>query len=52
MWHSFWDFVFYLSSVLLAIFFGAALGNVVRGVPLNTDGYFFEPLWINFNRHT
>ncbi len=52
MWHSFWDFVFYLSSVLLAIFFGAALENVVRGVPLNTDGYFFEPLWINFNRHT
>ena len=36
------------SSVLLAIFFGAALGNVVRGVPLGADGYFFEPLWTNF----
>ena len=34
--------------MLLAIFFGAALGNVVRGVPLNADGYFFEPLWTNF----
>jgi cytochrome d ubiquinol oxidase subunit II len=34
--------------VLLAIFFGAALGNVVRGVPLGADGYFFEPLWTNF----
>ena len=34
--------------MLLAIFFGAALGNVVRGVPLNADGYFFEPLWTNW----
>jgi cytochrome d ubiquinol oxidase subunit II len=33
---------------LLAIFFGAALGNVVRGVPLGADGYFFEPLWTTF----
>ena len=48
MWHSFWDFCFSLSSVLLAIFFGAALGNVVRGVPLNAEGYFFEPLWTTF----
>jgi cytochrome d ubiquinol oxidase subunit II len=48
MWHSFWDFVFSLASILLAIFFGAALGNVVRGVPLNSEGYFFEPLWTDF----
>ncbi len=39
---------FALSSALLAIFFGAALGNVVRGVPLDAQGYFFEPLWTNF----
>ncbi len=48
MWHSFWDFCFSGSSILLAIFFGAALGNVVRGVPLNADGNFFEPLWTTF----
>jgi cytochrome d ubiquinol oxidase subunit II len=48
MWHSFWDFVFCLASILLAIFYGAALGNVIRGVPLNEAGYFFEPLWTNF----
>jgi cytochrome d ubiquinol oxidase subunit II len=48
MWHSFWDFVFSLASILLAIFFGAALGNVIRGVPLNSEGYFFEPLWTTF----
>jgi cytochrome d ubiquinol oxidase subunit II len=48
VWRGFFDVVFSLSSVLLAIFFGAALGNVIRGVPLNADGYFFEPLWTNF----
>ena len=48
LWHGFYDFLFTLSGVLLAIFLGAALGNVVRGVPLNADGYFFEPLWTTF----
>ncbi len=48
LWHNFWDFCFCLASVLLAIFYGAALGNVVRGVPLNAEGYFFAPLWTTF----
>lgn len=42
------EFVFSLASLLLAVFFGAAVGNVVRGVPLGSDGYFFEPLWTDF----
>ncbi len=48
VWQDFFDVVFSVSSILLAIFFGAALGNVVRGVPLDATGYFFEPLWTNF----
>jgi cytochrome d ubiquinol oxidase subunit II len=48
VWVGFFDLIFCVSSVLLAIFLGAALGNVVRGVPLGADGYFFEPLWTNF----
>ena len=48
VWVGFFDVVFCVSSILLCIFFGAALGNVVRGVPLRADGYFFEPLWTNF----
>ncbi|MGD0413844.1 MAG: cytochrome d ubiquinol oxidase subunit II [Terriglobales bacterium] len=48
VWQDFFDVVFSLSSILLAVFFGAALGNVVRGVPLDASGYFFEPLWTNF----
>jgi cytochrome d ubiquinol oxidase subunit II len=48
LWKQFADAIFAISSALLAIFFGAALGNVVRGVPLNADGFFFLPLWTNF----
>ena len=49
MWASFWDAMFFIGSSLLAVFFGAALGNVVRGVPLDESGYFFQPLWTNFS---
>jgi len=45
VWDPLWDFLFSASSLLLAVFFGAALANVVRGVPLDSTGYFFEPLW-------
>jgi cytochrome d ubiquinol oxidase subunit II len=49
LWKGFFDAIFGLASILLAIFLGAALGNVVRGVPLRADGYFFEPLWTNWH---
>jgi cytochrome bd ubiquinol oxidase subunit II len=48
VWSPLCDAVFCCSSALLAISFGAALGNVVRGVPLDASGSFFEPLWTNF----
>jgi cytochrome bd ubiquinol oxidase subunit II len=48
IWTPFWDAIFSLSSTLLAVFFGAALGNVVRGVPLDANQEFFLPLWTNF----
>src|SRR5438477_7621905 len=41
LWHTFWDVIFAGASVLLAIFYGTALGNVARGVPIEADGYFF-----------
>ncbi len=49
LWETFWDALFFLGSALLAVFFGAAIANVVRGVPLSQSGYFFEPLWTDFN---
>ena len=49
VWASFWDGMFFVGSSLLAVFYGVALGNVVRGVPLGEDGYFFQALWTNFS---
>jgi cytochrome d ubiquinol oxidase subunit II len=48
VWQSLLDGVFGFSSLLLTIFYGAALANVLRGMPLDTDGYFFLPLWTNW----
>jgi cytochrome d ubiquinol oxidase subunit II len=48
LWRTFFDGLFAFSSSLLAIFFGAALANVVRGVPIGPDDYFFLPLWTNW----
>ncbi len=54
MWKDMWDTAFGVSSLLLALFFGMALGNIVRGVNLGgvENGvsvyeahYFFLPLW-------
>jgi len=48
VWSGFFDGCFAFSSLLLIVFYGVALGNVVRGVPLEKDGYFFLPLWTNW----
>lgn len=54
LWKAVWEKSFGMASLLLALFFGAALGNVVRGVNLGgvVNGiskfeptYFFNPLW-------
>jgi cytochrome d ubiquinol oxidase subunit II len=47
LWRQFCYGVFAFASTLLIIFYGAALANVVRGVPLGADRYFFLPLWTN-----
>ena len=40
LWHDFWDTAFTGSSALLVVLFGVAIGNVIRGVPLDAAGYF------------
>jgi cytochrome d ubiquinol oxidase subunit II len=49
LWRTSWDFFFCLASVLLPVFFGAALGNLLRGVPLGPDGWFALPLFTDFS---
>ena len=48
LWRAFWDFGFAGSNVLLAILFGAAIGNVVRGMPLQAGVPLSLPLFTDF----
>lgn len=54
LWKVFWDRLFGISSLLLALVFGIAFGNIIRGVNLGgvengvaiyEPHYFFSPLW-------
>src|SRR6266853_1691205 len=49
LWQPLWSSIFGLASAVLALVFGVALGNVVRGVPLDQSGYFFLPFWTNLS---
>ena len=46
-WRSVWDFAFGFGSLLPAILFGVAVGNIMRGIPLEDEifiGSFFDLL--------
>jgi len=49
LWRAFWDGIFALASALAPVLLGAALGNVLRGVPLGADGWFALPLFDSFS---
>jgi cytochrome d ubiquinol oxidase subunit II len=49
LWRAAWHVVFVGANLLLAILIGAALGNVVRGVPLDADGKFALAFFTNFS---
>jgi cytochrome d ubiquinol oxidase subunit II len=49
LWRSAWHFCFVASNVLLAILIGAALGNILRGVPVGADGKFALSFFTNFS---
>jgi cytochrome d ubiquinol oxidase subunit II len=48
LWQSAWHAVFAGASLLLALLFGVALGNVVRGVPIDASGRFSMALFTTF----
>ncbi len=49
LWRTAWHTIFVAANVILAILIGAALGNIVRGVPLGTDGTFALAFFTNFS---
>ncbi|MGC3974421.1 MAG: cytochrome d ubiquinol oxidase subunit II [Nitrospira sp.] len=49
LWRRFWDTIFFGTGLSLALLFGLFAGNIIRGVPLNAEGYFFLPLWTDLH---
>ena len=39
-WRASWDTAFSISSIIIALLMGVALGNIITGIPLNTDKEF------------
>ncbi len=48
LWRTAWDFVFCAGSAVLPVLFGAALGNLLRGLPIDGQGYFALALFTDF----
>ncbi|NVB81984.1 MAG: cytochrome d ubiquinol oxidase subunit II [Kofleriaceae bacterium] len=49
LWQHAFDVVFAFSSAVLAFVLGVALGNVLRGVPIDATGFFSAPLFTDFD---
>jgi len=45
LWRAAWDATFAFASAGMAVVLGVALGNIVRGLPLDESGYFQEDLF-------
>ncbi len=39
-WKKLWDNLFGIGSLLAALLFGVAVGNILHGIPVNKDGFF------------
>jgi cytochrome bd ubiquinol oxidase subunit II len=51
LWRAFLDASFALASTVLALVLGASLGNILRGVPIGSDGELASPLFTDFSPH-
>lgn len=48
LWRIFWDTAFTVVNILIALLLGAALGNLIRGVPLGPSGKFSLAFFTDF----
>jgi cytochrome bd ubiquinol oxidase subunit II len=49
LWTGLWDTVFSVSSLLLTVLFGVAVGNVLRGVPFDSHSQFIGSFTVLLN---
>lgn len=48
LWRTFWDVAFAVMNILISLLLGAALGNILRGVPLGATGKFSLAFFTDF----
>ena len=48
-WRRFWDAAFGFGSLVPAVLFGVAFGNILRGLPLDEAGRLIGPVWVLLN---
>jgi cytochrome bd ubiquinol oxidase subunit II len=51
-WRKFWDSAFSISSILIGLLMGIALGNIITGIPLGPDKEFMGTFWNMINPYT
>ncbi|MCD6499307.1 MAG: cytochrome d ubiquinol oxidase subunit II [Deltaproteobacteria bacterium] len=51
-WHVFWDGAFWFGSTLAPILFGVVMGNILRGISLDTKGQFAGSFWTLLNPYS
>ncbi len=49
LWRAAFDGLFAFASIVMAMVLGIALGNLVRGVPVDESGWFHEDLFTDFH---
>ncbi len=48
-WRATWDTVFSVASIVASLLFGVALGNILRGIPLDASGNYLGSFWTLLN---
>lgn len=51
-WKKVWDFVFNISSYLIVLLLGLTLGNIVSGLPIDSNKEFIGSFWGLFNPYS
>lgn len=51
-WRNSWDKAFSISSIVIALLMGVALGNIITGIPLGADKEFTGNFWTLINPYT
>ncbi len=51
-WRQMWDVAFSVSSILIALLMGVALGNIITGIPIDAEKEFAGSFWSLINPYT